>query len=71
MSIEQLIEVMEKTQAEIAELEKANQARFKVLQDKVVKVKERMGTFNGNPGFRPDNRVPLPQLVPTPPPDNL
>ena len=36
--VEQLIDSMEKTRAEIAEREKKNQAMLKVLQDKVGKV---------------------------------
>ena len=48
MTIEQLIEAMEKTRAEIVEREKKNQARLTVLQDKVAKLKARMDTFTGN-----------------------
>ncbi|AWM39355.1 hypothetical protein C1280_21785 [Gemmata obscuriglobus] len=59
LSIEQLIEAMEKTRAEIVEREKKNQARLKVLQDKVGKVKTRMDTFTGNP-----QPVVVPEIVP-------
>ncbi|VTR98383.1 unnamed protein product [Gemmata massiliana] len=47
MAIEQLIEAMEKTRAEIVEREKLNQMRLKVLQEKVGKVKVRMDSFSG------------------------
>jgi len=47
LTIEQLIEAMEKTRDEIAEREKKNKAMLKVLQDKVSKLKVRMDSFSG------------------------
>ena len=66
LTIEQLIEAMEKTRAEIAEREKLNQVRLKVLQEKVGKVKVRMDSFGGNtPPAAPP--VPLGVAPPLPP----
>ncbi|QJX00998.1 hypothetical protein [Frigoriglobus tundricola] len=49
LTIEQLIEAMEKTRDEIAEREKKNKAMLKVLQEKVNKLKVRMDSFSGKP----------------------
>ena len=49
LTIEQLIDAMEKTREEIAEREKKNKAMMKVLQDKVNKLKVRMDSFGAKP----------------------